>query len=69
MYNWSTDTKRLKKNKKEFTKWRLEQMINFGLNKKKINKKELKKNINFLSLDPKKNRFLKFLLYGKIATN
>lgn len=64
MYNWSVNTKRLKKNRKDYLKWKLEQMINFGLNNKKISRKELKKNINSLSIDPKKNRFLKFLLYG-----
>lgn len=66
MYNWSTDTTRLKKDRPAFLKWKLEQMINFGLNNKKIKRKELKKNINFLSIDPKKSRFLKFLLYDKI---
>ncbi len=69
MYNWSTDTKRLKKDKHAYSKWHLEQMINFGLKNEKISKKELKKNINLLSIDPKKSRFLNFLLYGKIATH
>jgi len=36
MYNWSVDTKQLKKDKKKYTVWRLEQMVNFGLDGKKL---------------------------------
>lgn len=39
MYNWSIDTKRLKKNKKKYEIWKLEQMINFGFKNKKISEK------------------------------
>ena len=65
MYNWSVDLKKLKKNKKAYTIWKLEQMVNFGLNGKKINKKELVHNWDNLSLDAAKKRFLSFLLWGK----
>jgi len=65
MYNWSTDTTQLKKNKKAYTIWRLEQMVNFGLGKEKINAKELRENWNKLSLDPSKKNFLKMLLWPK----
>lgn len=65
MYNWSTDTKRLKRNKEEWEKWQLEQMINFGLNKGKISKSLLIKYWLQLDLDPQKKRFLEFLLWGK----
>lgn len=65
MYNWSVDLKKLKKNKKAYTIWKLEQMVNFGLNGKKINRKELITHWKELSLDPAKKRFLSLLLWGK----
>ena len=43
MRNWSTDIKKLKKNREKFAIWKLEQMVNFGLGGKKIKKSELKK--------------------------
>ncbi len=63
MYNWNTDTTQLKKDKKQYTIWQLEQLINFGLGKNKINKKDLKKHWNELHIDPKKKKYLKFLLW------
>lgn len=65
MYNWSTDTAELKKDKKAYTVWRLEQMVNFGLGKEKIKTQELKENWNKLNLDPLKKNFLKMLLWPK----
>jgi len=65
MYNWSTDITRLKKDKKAYTIWRLEQMVNFGLGKEKIRAEELKENWNKLNLDPLKKNFLKMLLWPK----
>ena len=35
MKNWSTNTKKLRGNKDKFAIWKLEQMVNFGLGKKK----------------------------------
>ena len=63
MRNWSTDTTRLKKNSEEYTKWKLEQMINFGLDGNKLPEKELRRNFNTLSIDPLKKVFLKRLLW------
>lgn len=63
MYNWSVDTKELKKDKKQYIIWRLEQLINFGLGEEKINQSELKKYWNLLNLDPSKKRYLSFLLW------
>jgi len=64
MYNWSVDEKQFKKEDPEGYKiWRLEQLINFGLGKEKIDKKELKKYWKRLYLDPDKKRFLTFLLW------
>lgn len=64
MYNWSVDTKKLKKNKPAYEKWSLEQMINFGLGKSKLNIKLLKKYRGKLNLDPfKKNYLISLGLY------
>ncbi|MBU0546105.1 hypothetical protein KKA13_02520 [Patescibacteria group bacterium] len=63
MRNWSTNTKELKKDKKKYAVWRLEQLVNFGLGKEKLSKKELKKNWASLNLDPHKKSFLKSLLW------
>ena len=42
MHNWSVDVKKLRKNKGKYAIWKLEQMVNFGLNGEKIDKKLLK---------------------------
>ena len=62
MYNWSTDTKELKKNSTKHIIWKLESLINFGLNGKKINRKQLAKHLPSLHIDPQKRNFLNFLL-------
>jgi hypothetical protein len=67
MHNWSTDTNELKKDKKQYAIWRLEQMVNFGLGGKKISREELKKYWNFLSLDPHKKQYLKMILWPKLS--
>jgi hypothetical protein len=58
MYNWNTDTTELKKNKEQYTIWKLEQLINFGLNGQKIQVKLLKKYWDKLHLDPRRRRVL-----------
>ena len=65
MYNWSVDEKKIKERKEEYAVWRLEQLVNFGLNGEKINSQELRKFWNKLRLDPARKRFLQLLLYGK----
>lgn len=65
MYNWSTDITELKKDKKAYTIWRIEQMVNFGLDKNKLKENELKDNWKKLKLDPLKKIFLKMLLWPK----
>jgi hypothetical protein len=62
MYNWSIDEEKIKKNKKEYAIWRLEQMVNFGLGGEKLKKKELKKHWADLKIDPYRKRFLQLLL-------
>jgi len=56
--NWSTDTSRLEKNKTAFAVWRLEQLINFGLEGEKIDIKELRTHWGILDIDPFKRKFL-----------
>ena len=65
MYNWSTDEEALQKDTKEYAIWRLEQMVNFGLNREKLSEMELRKYWEKLSLDPARRAFLKLLLYGR----
>ncbi|OGH87509.1 MAG: hypothetical protein A3J93_03185 [Candidatus Magasanikbacteria bacterium RIFOXYC2_FULL_42_28] len=65
MRNWSTDLKELKKDKKQYTIWRLEQLVNFGLGKEKLSRKQLVDNWSVLHLDPKKKKYLKLLLWGQ----
>lgn len=63
MYNWNTNTKILKKKRHDYVIWKLEQMINFGLNGARIDKQQLKKFWKKLHLDPDKKQFLKMLLW------
>ena len=62
MFNWSTDTKELKKYPEKYAIWKLEQLINFGLDGKKLKLAELKRYLSVLQIDPRKKRYLKFLL-------
>lgn len=62
MYNWSVDTKKLSRYPQKYTIWRLEQLINYGLNGEKLKASELKKYFNKLTLDPQKKKYLTFLL-------
>lgn len=43
MYNWSTDEEYLKKFPEEYEKWRLLQLINYGLDGERLDLKLLKK--------------------------
>lgn len=65
MHNWSTDVKKLKKDKEAYAVWRLEQMINYGADGEKISEKELRACWKKLALDEEKKRFLGFLLWGR----
>lgn len=65
MYNWSVNTKKLRRTPSQYTLWKLESLINFGLNGEKINKENLIKKLPKLRLDPDKKNFLNFLLGKK----
>jgi len=65
MYNWSTDTTKLKENPEKYGIWRLEQLINFGLGGEKLSRTEINKYWNKLDLDPKRKNVLEFWLRQK----
>lgn len=62
MHNWSVDTQSLRQDEEKYTVWRLEQLINYGLNGEKINTSDLKKYLKRLHIDPQKKRYLELLL-------
>lgn len=64
MKNWSTDEKKLAKHHKEHSIWRLESLINFGLDGSKIKESELRQSWLSLKIDPAKRKFLDLLLHG-----
>ena len=63
MYNWSVDEKKLQKNPKEHAIWKLEQLINFGLNGEKIDERALRAHWNSLRIDTNRRNFLNLLLH------
>lgn len=62
MYNWSTQEEELKKNPEKYAIWKLEQIVNFGLDGQKIEKDQLKKYWSKINIDPARRRFLDILL-------
>jgi len=69
MYNWSVNEEELKKHPRQYKRWRLEQLINFGLDGEKIPAAELQKHLPYLHLDPSRRRFLTLLLDGSNTTH
>ncbi|OGG20509.1 hypothetical protein A3D03_00620 [Candidatus Gottesmanbacteria bacterium RIFCSPHIGHO2_02_FULL_40_13] len=68
MYNWSVDEKKFKKdNPKEYRLWRLTQLINYGLDGEKLDKKEVKQVWETIKdrLDPNTKVYLEYLLWEK----
>ena len=65
MYNWSTDTKEIRKDKIAYSIWKMEQLINFGMGSFKIKKEKLSQLIPSLDIDPAKKKYLSFLLWSK----
>lgn len=64
MYNWSVDEKYLARFPKKYKLWKLEQLLSYGLEGKKLAKSEILGNWGYLKkrLDPKRLAFLKFIL-------
>lgn len=66
MHNWSVDEQTFKNIDPEgYNIWKIQQLINYGLDGEKLSKKEVKKYWHRLYLDPFKRRFVKFLLWPK----
>lgn len=65
MYNWSTDEEELKKDKEKYSIWRIEQMVNFGLDGEKIKREDLEKYWSKINIDLDRRKFLSLLLHGK----
>lgn len=62
MYNWSVNEKELAKDPEKYAIWKLEQMVNFGLDGGKLNRRELEKYWDKLNLDPHRKNFLELIL-------
>lgn len=67
MFNWSSDLSKVNKKSRDYKIWKLEQLINYGLNGEKLSEKEVKKYWNYLNLDPGKKRALRYLIWGKLS--
>lgn len=65
MHNWSIDEKKLSKNSEKYAIWKLEQMVNFGLDGDKINENKLRKYWNKIEIDSERRKFLDFILNEK----
>ncbi|MEX0896017.1 MAG: hypothetical protein WDZ94_03690 [Patescibacteria group bacterium] len=65
MYNWNTDTTRLKKNSAKYDQFVLEQQINFGLNNTKLSLEKLKANWDKLDIDAAKRNYLKSIVWSQ----
>jgi len=64
MRNWTVDTSKFDKKSSLYIKWKLEQLINFGLDDEKIKKSELIKYLSKLSIDPSKRQYLEYILHN-----
>ena len=64
MYNWSTDETKLQEHGEDYTIWRLEQMVNFGLGDERISEVALRKHWQDINIDPARKKFLTLLLNG-----
>ncbi|HLD25789.1 MAG TPA: hypothetical protein VJC05_02000 [Candidatus Andersenbacteria bacterium] len=62
MHNWSVNEEELKKHPDEYQRWRLEQLINFGLGQEKISARDLRSQLPQLRIDPARRRYLNLLL-------
>ena len=70
MYNWSVDEKAFKKaDPAGYERWRLEQLINYGLGNEKLNARLVRKHWRSLYLDPITRRYLHFLLWPSKPTS
>lgn len=67
MHNWNTDTSKWNKKSSSFKIWKLEQLINFGLNGEKLDSNLLKKYWSKIYADTPTKNYLKLLLWPKLS--
>jgi len=63
MYNWNTDISKWDKKSASFQIWKLEQLINYGLNGEKLDLTLIRKYWPKLTLDPYRKKFLELILW------
>jgi len=70
LWHWSVDVKKFQKeNPEAFRLWRLEELINYGIQKgEKLSKKEVIKYWGKIKdkLDPYKRRLMEYLIWGRL---
>lgn len=72
MWNWSTDEKKFKKENPEgYRLWRLTQLINYGLEGEKLDKKEVIAAWPKIEdrLEPNTKTYMEYLIWGKIPSS
>lgn len=62
MYNWNINLSKWDKKSESYVIWKLQQLINFGLNGEKIDLSLVKKYWAKLDLDPQRKKFLELFL-------
>ncbi len=65
MYNWNTDLSGWDKKSESYIIWKLQQLINYGLNGEKLDLSSVRKNWLKLDLDPQRKKFLELILWPK----
>jgi len=65
MYNWNTNILGWDKKSPSYQIWKLEQLINFGLNGHKLKRALVCKYWSKLDLDPFRKKLLKLILWPK----
>jgi hypothetical protein len=68
MYNWNTNISNWNKKSDSYQAWRLEQMINYGLDGKKIDETKLRKYWPKIksNLDPYRARMIEYMIWEKV---
>lgn len=63
MYNWDVDLSKWNKKSRSYIIWRLQQLINFGLNGEKLDLSLVRKYWSKLELDTQRKKFLELILW------
>ncbi len=62
--HWSVDTSELEKNPAAYTRWKLEQAVNFGMREGKLSARDLREHWDSLDIDPHKHALLARVLFA-----